>query len=150
MRLVLFFLMCWQASACILVVKAFSVTHSDPDKDRRGCYKRGMIVAVVPDNYNFGTDEKLPRFVHIKIPGVPVASAEKYIAHQIVDNAVYRRRLWQIRWADLPAGAQTKLRDNGELTIKVGAYAGTYDYTWDQVKGYFRNLDTNQDETENL
>jgi hypothetical protein len=33
------------------------------------------------------------------------------------------------------------------LTIKVGTYAGTYDYTWTQVKGYFRNQQTGLDET---
>jgi hypothetical protein len=59
----------------------------------------------------------------------------------------YRRRNWIIRWADLPAAARTKLTNTGVLTIKAGTYSGTADYTWAQVRNYFRNQETGLDET---
>jgi hypothetical protein len=225
---------------CEIIVKAVDVTHSDPVKDRRGCYKRGYPVAVYPDGTRWGNEERLPKFVIIKIPGVPVdhplvqkyigqheeprqqtlkwnklewekrqgtgeyypflsvptvlgeSSEVKTITIRIVnwlkqsavgdyfpfyteptilsiegDNyqiqgtvvsvdlqgdvmTVITRRLWKIRFADLPLAARNKLASSGELVIKVGTYAGTYDYTWTQVKGYFRNLKTGLDETVDL
>lgn len=143
-------LLCAQCLGCELLVKAVDYTHSDATEDRRGAYKRGMVVVVKPDGWSWGTEERLPKFVVIKIPGIAVSKAEKYIAQQFSAGEVYRRRLWQVRWADLPAAARTKLA-TGRLTIKAtDAYTGAYDYTWDQIKTYFRNLETNTDETQSL
>lgn len=142
-----------------IIVKAISVTHPDPVKDRRGCYKRGYCVAVYPDGTRWGNEERLPKFVIIKIPGVPVDNAviQKYTQPQREDvpdadgnYPVYRRRLWQIRWDDLPQAAKTKLATLGELIIKAGTYTGPRDYTWAQIKGYFRNLKTGLDETADI
>jgi hypothetical protein len=139
-----------------ILVKAIDHVHPDPEKDRRGAYKRGMPVVVFPDGHSWGADEGLPKFVIIKIPGISVSSVEKYIQHQFEDTPgedgicqVYRRRLWRIRWEDLPAGVKSKLSD-GILVIKAGSYSGKYDFTWNQVKSFFRNLKTNLDETENF
>jgi hypothetical protein len=140
-----------------ILVKAVSAAHSDPAKDRRGCYKAGMPVVVMGDGHGWGTEECLPKFVLIKIPGVSVATVLKYVQPQLEetpdDKGVYlpyRRRLWRIRVEDLPQGAKDKLATAGVLTIKAGSYSGSYDYTWAQVKGYFRNLKTGLDETDNL
>ena len=137
-----------------ILVKAISVTHLDPDKDRSGCYKQGYPVVVMPDDHPWGTGEGLPQFVIIYIPLISVAKVLKYVDMQmdgVEPDEVYRRRKWQIRWDDLPAEAITKLENDGELTIKaIGAYQGDYDYTWVQVKQYFRNLETDTDETEDL
>jgi len=140
-----------------ILVKAIDATHADPVKDRRGCYKRGMPVVVMPDSHTWGREEGLPTFVIIKIPGVSVEKVRKYIEPQREDVAnedgiypTYRRRLWKFRFDDMPTAALKKLRDNGELTIKVGDYAGDYDYTWKQVRNYIRNLKTNTDETASL
>jgi len=140
-----------------ILVKAVDATHADPTKDRRGCYKRGMPVVVMPDSHTWGREECLPKFVIIKIPGVSVDRVMKYLEQEREGTAdaegfypIYRRRLWKFRFDDMPTAALKKLRDNGELTIKVGDYAGDYDYTWLQVKTYIRNLKTNEDETANL
>jgi hypothetical protein len=144
---------------CEIIVKAIDAVNSDPVKDRRGCYKRGYPVAVYPDGHIWGAEERLPKFVIIKIPGVSVDNpiVQKYTQPQLEDTPdangnypTYRRRLWQIRWADLPTAARNKLASNGQLIIKVGTYSGPFDYTWAQVKGYFRNLKTNLDETVEL
>ena len=54
--------------------------HKDPEKDARGCYKRGMVVQCFED----GTPcvkEPLPPFVIVNVPGVSKADAEaKYMA----------------------------------------------------------------------
>jgi len=137
-----------------ILVMAIDKTHADPTKDRRGCYKRGMPVVVMPDTHTWGAEERPPKFIVLKIPGVPVETVKKYIEPELEDGEeqpkIYRRRMWRFRIDDLPAAALKKLRDKGELTIKVGDYAGDYDYTWRQVRNYLRNLKTNTDETENL
>lgn len=105
----------------------------------------------MPDGHQWGTEERLPKFVVIKIPGISCSQVQKYIAAQVdQDGNAIRRRLWQIRWASLPLAARQKLSSAGELVIKAGAYDGVFDYTWAQVKGFFRNLETNLDETADL
>lgn len=134
-----------------ILIKAISVSHSDSDKDRIGCYKKGYPVVVMPDDHPWGAQEGLPDFWIIYIPLISVAKVFKYVDPQMDGDEVYRRRKWQIRWDDMPAEAITKLKNDGELTIKaIGAYQGEYDYTWISVKQYFRNLETDTDETENL
>ena len=140
-----------------ILVRVTDSTNSDPIKDRRGCYKRGMPVIVMPDNHPWGKEEGLPHFVVIKVPGVSVEKLSKYIEHEreeTADNegrfAIYRRRLWKFRFDDMPTAALRKLRDDGEMTIKVGDYSGSYDYTWTRVRAYLRNLKTNLDEAGNL
>ncbi len=68
---------------CEIICKAIDATHPDPVKDQRGCYKRGMPVAVYPDGTRWGNEEKLPKFFIIKLPGIPVEDAQKYVeSHQ--------------------------------------------------------------------
>jgi hypothetical protein len=84
-----------------------------------------------------------------------VAQVQKYIEQQreLVNGEMgtTRRRLWRIRWADLPVGARNLLESTGALTIKAtDAYTGPFDYTWTQVKSYFLNQLTGLDETADL
>lgn len=135
------------------LVKAVDASHADANQDRAGSYKRGMIVLAKPDGWAWGALEGLPRFAIIKVPTISVASAEKYLANQMDEffpEQVYRRRLWIIRWASLPLAARNTLANTGVLTIKAGSYSGTFDYTWAQVKQYFRNQLTGLDETEDI
>jgi len=131
---------------CEILVKATNATHPDPDIDRRGCYKRGYPVVVMPDGHPWGNEERLPLFVVIKLPGVSVETAQKYIEpweDALTPGQTYCRRKWKIKVDDLPASAVQKLATDGELTIKVGTYAGEYDYTWAQVKAFFLNMRDN-------
>jgi hypothetical protein len=135
-----------------ILVKAIDATHSNPAKDLRGSYKRGMPVVVMPDGHPWGGQERLPLFVVIKVPLVPVSAVLKYIEqYNDAEGAPIRRRLWQIRWADLPLAARNTLASTGMLTIKAtAAYTGSFNYTWTQIKQYFRNLRTGLDETEEI
>lgn len=141
-----------QAHACELLVKAVSHTHPNAEKDRVGAYKAGMVVNVMPDGHPWGKEERLPKFVLIKIPMVPVEKLEQYAVPQVESGThMVRRREWMIRVADMPLAVRNKLAKDGELTIKsTDAYTGPFDYTWEQVKGYFRNQRTGLDEGRNL
>src|SRR3972149_1739952 len=139
-----------------ILVKAVDTMNIDPNKDRRGCYKRGMPVVVMDDGHEWGLEERLPKFVVIKFPMIPKDKVMKYIDPEPgLDTdgniIIYRRRMWQIRWADLPLAVKTKIQSTGELTIKATtSYTGNYDYTWTQIKTYFRNLLTGLDEVNEL
>lgn len=141
--------------ACELLVKAVDYTHQDPEKDRRGSYKRGMIVEVREDGASYGTDETLPLFVVIKIPLVPAEKVLKYIEPQrtnvLGELQVYRRREWQFQWASFPLAIRNKLANTGTLIIKASPdYNGPYDVTWAAVKAYIRNLRTGNSENSDL
>lgn len=137
-----------------ILVKAIDATHIDPTEDSRGCYKRGYPVTIMDDGHVWGAEENLPKFVVIKIPSVPVEKVHKYI-EQLMDTTnpgnpiIVKRRLWKIRWDDLPQAVKNKFK-TGVITIKAGTYTGDYDFTWSQVKSYFRNQMTGLDETEDL
>lgn len=140
------------ATACEIAVKAVEAAHPDPEKDRRGRTKIGMPVVIHDDGHVWGSKEGLPNYYHIKIPLVSKERVQKYLQPQMdaTGTNVYRARLWRIRVEDLPVAAQTKLQTTGELIIKAdAAYTGPYDYTWTQVRSYFRNLLTGADETKN-
>lgn len=138
-----------------ILVKAADQTDVDPVKDRRR-YKRGMCVVVKEDGHSWGGKEGLPKFVVIKIPGVPASRVMKYIAERneydptTGEMEMFQRRLWRIRWEDLPQVAKNKLKNSGELTIKAGNYSGLYDYTWQQVKNYFWDQKNNAGENEDI
>lgn len=142
-----------------LLVKASNAVHVDPNADRQGCYKRGYPVLVMPDGWQWGAQEQLPNFVVFKFPliavdnpvllkwtqawKVDVSTADGRIRRDFV-----QRRRWRVRWADLPQAAQDLILANGGLVIKAtAAYSGPFDYTWAQVKAYFRNDETGLDET---
>jgi hypothetical protein len=130
-----------------ILVKATNATHLDPVKDARGCFKRGMPVALVNDGHQWGSAEALPHFVILKFPLVDKSKLLKYL-NSWPENRIRR---WQIRWADLPLAARNKLLSNGELIIKATLiYTDQFDYTWSQIKEYFRNLETGIDETEDV
>ena len=60
-----------------ILIKAMDAINSDPVKNLAGCYKKGDIVVIMPDNWTWGKEETLPKFVILKIPGVVID--EKYI-----------------------------------------------------------------------
>lgn len=145
-------LLAQQAHACELLVKAVSHTHPNSEKDRVGAYKAGMVVNVMPDGHPWGREERLPKFVVIKIPGVPAQKLLRYAVPEVdAGTNVMRRREWIIRVSDLPLAARTKLARDGELTIKARTdYSGPFDFTWEQVRTYFRNQRTGLDEGRDL
>lgn len=135
-----------------ILVRAINYSHIDPEKDRIGAYKTGYPVIAFNDGHEWSHNEGLPRFFIIKVPGISVDKVNKYIQPELVDGnqEIHRRRLWQIQKDELPQAARNKIKNNGELIIKAGNYSGSFDYTWSQVKQYFKNLKTNLRETGDL
>lgn len=58
-----------------ILVKAFTVNHDNATFDRRGCFKRGDPVIVMPDGHQWGQGERPPKFILVKIPGLDVTVA---------------------------------------------------------------------------
>lgn len=129
-----------------ILIKASYSPHPDPEQDAMR-YKTGMPVVIMPDGHPWGNAEGPPDFYILKIPGVSVESVKKYIEEKLDgDGKMLRRRVWQVRVSDLSAATRNKLASKGAITVKAGASSGPYDYTWSQIKAYFRNLDTGLDE----
>lgn len=111
-------------------------THPDPVKNQRGCYKRGDIVVVKPDGWPWGSQETLPDFIRVKIPGLEVDTAEKYIRHEddllsldaLGNPKRLTRRRYRVRIDDVPAAIRSRALSTGEVTV-----------TWDQIKGFVRH-----------
>jgi hypothetical protein len=134
-------------AACTLLIRGV-------DNGGENQWKRGQVVAIYEDRPTYGTKEVPPEFYRIRLPGVPVAvAAAKLLRDEInEDGTIVRRRAFRIRVVDMPLAARNKLQSTGELVIKVAAYWDnqsvftTWDYTWANVVGYFRNDKTNTDE----
>jgi hypothetical protein len=133
-----------------IIVKAVDSTSPNPLSS-----KRGHLIAVRPDGWQWGSGEGLPNFVFVKIPGISVDTVRKYIQAWF-DNSnpdepvVKSKYLWQLLIDTMPQAAIKKFKNQGEVVISAGGYNGPSDYTWTQVKVYFRNLQTGLTETEDL
>jgi hypothetical protein len=50
-----------------ILVRNFDSTNPDPERDRQGCRKRGMVDAIFDSPHEWGALEGLPRFVIFKV-----------------------------------------------------------------------------------
>lgn len=143
-----------------ILIKASNMTNSDPIKDRRGCYKRGMPVVVFEDGHTWGRLESKQQwiaegntaaswpsqgvFVIVKIPPVPAAKARSILEHQEEDDlgfpmvdangnpTTYRRRRWILLVDSIPAAIRNTLIANGEVTVTVA-----------QIRNYLKRIRDN-------
>lgn len=135
-----------------LLIKAVNATHSDPLKDARGCYKRGDVVGVAPNGWNWGAKELHPpadggKFVVLKITDV---------TRQQVINWVRNNWGTEIDGIDFDADGETPLRRR-RVRIDVDLVpnnvrnamnnTGQYTTTWAAIRQYFRNKQTDQTAT---
>lgn len=93
-------------------------------KDRRGCYKLGDPVVVMPDGHEWGAEEGLPKFYIVKIPGLAVETAKKWIQHweDTTDPAkptIVQRRLYRLKVADIPTTIRKTLQQTGQVTVTL-------------------------------
>lgn len=99
-------------------------THPDPVKDRRGCWKRGMVVAIKDDGAEWGARETLPDFCRVRVTGITVAQVLELLAEQREDDSGnstperFRRRRWTFDVDSLSPPLRTPLLTAGfvELT----------------------------------
>jgi hypothetical protein len=107
------------------LVKAVSVTHTNPVKDKRGCWKRGDVVNAMPDGHVWGKKEGLPKFLIVKIPGLDPKSAEaqKYVGPEYDgepsdDNRITRSR-FNFLVDSAPLAIKESLQNTGKVTITL-------------------------------
>lgn len=84
-----------------LLIAARDNIHPNPEKDRCGCYKRGMVVVVADDGHVWGREESKSvwiaegrdpaqwpgKFVIVRLPGLPAEKARELLAEQMEDDA---------------------------------------------------------------
>lgn len=130
-----------------LLVKAVDAVHSNPTKDARGCYKRGDIVGVAPNGWQWGAKELKPpadggKFVVIKITDVSRAQIINWVRNHwdceidgldFVDGNAVRRRRVRIDVDLVPVSVRQTLNQTGQFTT-----------TWAAIRQYVRNKRTNQ------
>src|SRR4030067_1738371 len=142
---------------CEILIFAKNNTNPDPEKDRRGCYKRGMPVVVFEDGHVWGREESKQvwitkgkpaadgpgqgKFVILKIPGVLAAKAQELISHQVEDDAgtplfdpngipiAFRRRRWQLLVDSIPLAVRNTLASTGEYNAPVA-----------QIRSYLKRI----------
>lgn len=122
----------------LFLIMGVNHTHSDPEKDARGCYKLGDIVEVLDDSKHDGDLVKnpiAPPFYLVRITGVTKAQAEKYMrpyiqpGSEMTENPVtLRRRQFNVEVANIPSGIRDQLLTNRYVSV-----------SWSQVRNYIRN-----------
>lgn len=121
-----------------------------------GGYAQFMPVQATDDGLAQTTTNR-QRFYIISVPGIskdhPMIDKlfqPHYGASAEAEAPIIARRRWVLRGNDLPTKAKQAFQSTGIVTIKAGNYDGEYDYTWSQLKGYFRDNLLNVDMTDEL
>lgn len=129
-----------------ILIKAVDATHADTEKNRRGCYKRGYPVVVMPDGHQWGREETKAawiaagnsaatwhnKFYLLKIPTVTVEKVLAAAKMQTTDDSgtplyeadgvtpkVYRRREYYLNIDGLKTSIKNALNSAGEATVTV-------------------------------
>jgi len=120
----------------ILMVYDKDNTHTDPGKDRRGCYKRGYVVEVLDDGKPLVVPPA-PPFLFVRVIGMPKQDALIYqgMEYGIPDTggrvSVTRRRAFRLELENLPAENQSELAKNRYTEI-----------SWGQLRSRLKNIST--------
>ena len=127
----------------LFLIMGVNHTHSDPEKQARGCYGIGDIVEVLDDSKHNGDLVANPiaaPFYLVRITGVTKAQGEKYMAPyiepgtELTENPVtLRRRQFNVEVSSIPSGIRNQLLANRYVSV-----------SWSQVRNYIRNRMTNQ------
>lgn len=119
------------------LIKARNTVDLPKDEADSNCaYMRGDIVVVMPDGHEWGKEERLPKFVVVKVAGMSVETAKKYMEPQVVDSGLVdvggkatprmtSKRKWKILMDDVPTAVKTALMKSG-----------VYETSWSNIKTY--------------
>lgn len=145
---------------CEILIRASDKTNLDVEIDRKGCYKKGMVVAIFEDGHTWGrleskqqwiaegnTADSWPSqgiFVIVKISSVLAAKALVLLEQQTEDDLgnplldtdnrpiIYRRRRWKLFVDNIPLAIRNTLTANGEITVTVS-----------QIRAYLKRIRDN-------
>lgn len=106
---------------CELLIRARDKVNDDPQLDAK-CYKRGDVVAVVEDGWQWGRVELAsPEWRILQLPNVSVEQAQAFVAEEVEDDPaqpsrMLRRRGWAFDLEALPAAVRAWLADDSRKT----------------------------------
>ena len=102
-------MMCSTAYGAELLVKARANSAST---------EVGDVIAVRPDGWGWGNQERLPYYIVIKMPGVSVEEAQKYETPLMNDkNEIVKFRKYTIT-LDVVSTAKTELKSDVSIASK--------------------------------
>lgn len=107
-----------------ILIKAVDATHPDPVKDKRGCYKKGDPVVVMPNGHNWGNAECLPTFYVFRIPGLTVEEARQYIEPAYIlgnpELGISERRKFRFPfWDKIPVDVRDSIKASNWKLIDI-------------------------------
>ncbi len=122
------------------LIKAIDANHLNPVKDKSGCYKRGDVVVVHPDGHEWGKSEGPPKFVIVKIPGMTVEEAQKYVksegdAPDPENPITLTRRKYKFHIDDISEEVKNELETKGVVAITKTQAEGFLKDKTEDVKG---------------
>ena len=127
------------------LIKVTNNTHPDPEKDRRGSYKRGMVVRVERDGFLWGAEETKQSWIAagrdpllwpgyfylVKVPQVTYEQVIALVNTQVTDDSgnlltddggmpiTFRRREYVLKIDTLKPSIKAALESAGEVTVAV-------------------------------
>lgn len=113
-----------------LLIKATDHTHPDPVINRAGCYKRGMVVRIENDGFEWGKKEGPPKFAVVRILGAPASDYEKLVDAETRDDSgvdtgdTYRRRSYRLDVDALAPDIREKMSAQRKVDIPAGDIDG--------------------------
>ena len=129
----------------IVVIYDRDNTHIDSEKDQRGCYKRGDIVAIHPDSAHDGdtvTNPISPPWYLVRVTGSipdnimdliqPEVSSVLFEPDGVTPKRM-RRRAWRLNLDQVPQAIMDQLNATRYYEIDVS-----------QIRGNIRNKNTNE------
>jgi hypothetical protein len=140
--LIFIFAFCAESYGVELIIKRqANYIHPDPIVNESSIYQRGDVVDIKPDGHLWGKEEhpmtttyNPPHFFIVKIPGITVEQARKYIQPRMDDidtTKVTTRRLFKLLADDVPQWVKNSIQTTGEVTV-----------TWAQIKNFVQNKKT--------
>ena len=98
-----------------ILIKAVDATHKDPIKDKRGCYKRGDPVVVMPNGWSWGKEElNKDKFYILRVKDMTLKQGKELILPDVdttdIENPIIvRKRKYSIKVDNLPGEVKDKL-----------------------------------------
>jgi len=141
-----------------LLIKTRNYTNPDGEADRTASYKKGYIIAVRENGYQWARYESKQQWLAeglsaddwhnqtaiLKVPDITAAKAIELTSDQVEDDngapltdsdgapVRFRRRRWQLLVDNIPAGKKAEIRDNGETSA-----------TKTQIKNFLKRIRDN-------
>lgn len=146
-----------------LLVKKIDFVNPDPEIDRIGAWKSGMVIVVQENNHLWGIKESKQAWIAagnngadwhdktfiLKLPTKTVLSVQTFLQEQYVDDSGnstdsadgtknrYRRREWHFEWTQIPQSMIDTINSTGELTLSTNGQIN-------QVKAYMKRIRDNE------